>query len=251
MRACLTHSGVSGSGYLLDYRYFYFEKGCGRYACGLARQGIFECLRKYAEESVFLGPEWYPALESFKNNPSVIGFTVEQMIISRLASSGLNWGDAAIPPAPQTLFPGNLTPLSIDKRSTYYVPLQFNFKAIDALYVEVNEGKKTAKIVAIQITVAKRHTDSEAKFFADWEAWTKSLGGFTITSTFLWIVESTRGKVEVEAKLKELRQRRILVMPEHATYWVMINQVDKRLADTLPLIHPEGDVGVITLLQHD
>lgn len=72
---------------MLDYRYFYLENGYGRYTCGLARQGIIEFLRIYAEESVFLGPEWYLALSSFKNNSSVIGFTVEQIIISRLAST--------------------------------------------------------------------------------------------------------------------------------------------------------------------
>jgi hypothetical protein len=195
---------------MLDYRYL-SRKGDDRYTCGLARQGIIEFLRIYAEESVFLGPEWYLALSSFKNNSPVIGFTVEQMIISRLASSGLRWGDTdlVILPAPLMPFSGSVTALSIDKPSTYYVPLQFNFKAIDALYVEVNEHKRTAKIVAIQITVAKRHTDSASNFFADWEAWTCSLRGFTITPIFLWIVENKRGKDEVEAKLIELRQRPI------------------------------------------
>jgi len=218
---------------MLDYPYFYLENGCGRYTCGLARQGIVEFLRIYAEKSVFLGPEWYLALRSFKNNPSVIGFTVEQMIISRLASSGLRWGDTFIPPAPLTSFSGGVTALSIDKPPTYYVPLQFNFNAIDALYVEVNEHKKTANIVAIQIIVVKRHTDSASKFFADWEA---SPRGFNITPMFLWIVESTRGQDEVEAKLIELRQRQIMAIPAHVTHWVMIDQVDKILAETLATI---------------
>jgi len=89
MRACLTRGYVIGSAPLLDHRYFYVEGGYGRYTCGLARQGIIEFLRMYAEESIFLGSEWYLALTAFQNNPSVIGFTVEQMIISRIASSGL------------------------------------------------------------------------------------------------------------------------------------------------------------------
>lgn len=232
---------------MLDYRYFYLENGYGRYTCGLARQGIIEFLRIYAEESVFLGPEWYLALSSFKNNSSVIGFTVEQMIISKLASSSVRWGNAdlVIPPAPLTPFSGSVTALSIDKPSTYYVPLQFNFKAIDALYVEVNEHKRTAKIMAIQITVAKQHTDSASKFFADWEAWTCSLRGFTITPIFLWIVENKRGKDEVEAKLIELRQRQITSIPAHTTHWVMVDQIDKILAKTLEIIRSEGYVGVM------
>ncbi|KIM82084.1 hypothetical protein PILCRDRAFT_484387 [Piloderma croceum F 1598] len=245
MKDCLIHNHVSGTAPMLDYCYFYLENGYGRYTCGLARQGIIEFLRIYAEESVFLGPEWYLALMSLKNNPSVIGFTVEQMVISRLASSGLRWGDKVIHPAPLTSFSGSVTVLSTDKPSTYYIPLHFNFKAIDALYAEVNEHKKTVNVVAIQVTVAKRHTDSETKFFADWEAWTSSLRSFTITLMFLWIVESKRGRDEVEAKLIELRQRQITAIPAHATHWVMIDQVDKLLAETLATIRPQGDVGVM------
>jgi hypothetical protein len=70
------------------HRYFYLGSGCGRYTCGVARQGIIVFLHTYAEEGVFLS-ESYLALMAFKNNPSVIGFTVEQMIISKIASSGL------------------------------------------------------------------------------------------------------------------------------------------------------------------
>jgi len=239
---------------MLDYRYFYLENSYGRCTCGLARQGIVALLRQYSVEGVFLDPQWYQALRSFKNNPSVIGFTVEQMVISKLATSGLCWADTSIPAASITSFTGTVTSLSIEKESTYYVPLMFNFKAIDALYVEVNQPQKTARLVAIQITVAKRHTDSAYKFFADWEAWTDSLtrSGFTITPLFLWIVENTRGKAEVEARLTELRQRRITVNPSYVAHWVMIDQVDKVLADILAIIRPEGDAGVMNpvIFQH-
>jgi hypothetical protein len=72
---------------------FYLKRECGNYACGLARQGIImiKLLHIHAEEDVFLGPKWYLALRSFKNNPSIsiISFTVEQIIISRIASTGM------------------------------------------------------------------------------------------------------------------------------------------------------------------
>ena len=114
------------------------------------------------------------------------------MVISKLVSSGLHWADMSIPAVSIISLMGTVTRLLIEKQSTYYIPLMFNFKAINALYVEVNQCKKTARLVAIYITVAKRHTDSTSKFFADWEAWTHSLtgSGFTITPLFLWIIES-------------------------------------------------------------
>jgi hypothetical protein len=67
---------------------------------------------------------------AFKNNPSVIGFTVEQIIISRIASSGLRWSDNFTPPAQMTTFQGSIRALSKDMPSTYYVPLKFNLKVM-------------------------------------------------------------------------------------------------------------------------
>jgi len=228
---------------MLDHRYFYLEKGCVRYTCGLARQGIIEFLRIHVEEDVFLDSEWYLALTSFKNNPSITGFAVEQMVISRIASKGLCWGNTSIPPAPVAPFHGNVTTLPRDKPSTYYIPLKVNRKAIDALYAEVNEQEKTVKLVAIRIAVAKQHMDSAAQFFADWKAWTSSLSDFNITPMFLWIVDGRRGQVEVERKLIESRNRRIPSIPAHATHWVTIDQVDKALARILAQILPRGDDG--------
>ena len=226
---------------MLDHRYFYVENDYGRYTCGLARQGIVGFLRMHAEEGVFLGPEWYLALKAFKNNPSVIGFTVEQMVISSIASRGLRWGDNnSIPPTKITTFHGNIVAFSKDMPSTFYVPLKFNLKSVDGIYVEVNERQKTATVVAIQITVAKRHRDSPADFFAQWEQWIDLLKDFTITPIFLWIVEETRGQVDVEEKLRELRSGRKTLWPEHVTHWVSIDQVDKSLADTLAQIRADG-----------
>ncbi len=225
---------------MLDHRYFYVENDYGRYTCGLARQGIVAFLRMHAEEGVFLGSEWYLALKAFKNNPSVIGFTVEQMVISRIASRGLRWGDNnEIPPTKITTFHGNIM-FSKDMPSTYYVPLKFNLKAVDAIYVEVNERQNTVTVVAIQITVAKRHRDSPADFFAQWEQWTDLLKDFTITPIFLWIVEGTRGRADVEEKLREMRTGQKTLWPKHVTHWVSIDQVDKNLADTLAQIRADG-----------
>lgn len=237
----MTHSYTLGNVTMLDHRYFYVENGYGRYTCGLARQGIVAFLRIHAEERVFLGSEWYLALKAFKNNLSVIGFTVEQMVISRIASYGLCWGDNnKIPQTKITTFHGNTIAFSKDIPYTCYVPLKFNFKAVDAIYVEVNERKSTATIVAIQITVAKRHRDSPADFFAQWEQWIHLLKDFTIMPIFLWIVEGTRGEADVKGKLRELRTGQKTLWPEYVTHWVSIDQVDKNLADTLAQIRAGG-----------
>jgi mannose-6-phosphate isomerase-like protein (cupin superfamily) len=163
------------------------------------------------------------------------------MVISRIASRGLHWGDNNhIPPTKMTTFHGNIIAFSKSMPSAYYVPLKFNHKAVDAVYVEVDEHQNTATVVAIQITVGKRHRDSAADFFAQWGQWTDSLKGFTIRPVFLWIVEGTRGQPDVEEKLRELRTGQVTLWPKHVTHWVSIDQVDKNLAGTLARIRAEG-----------
>jgi hypothetical protein len=91
MRACLIRGIVTASwsgkfkvdrpSLLCDYLN---SDNHGRYSCGLARQAITE----------FLRPEWHTTLEHHKDNPSAIGFTVEQMVISKIASAGVHSGDS-------------------------------------------------------------------------------------------------------------------------------------------------------------
>ena len=226
---------------MLDHRYFYVENGYGRYTCGLARQGIVAFLRMHAEEGVFLGSEWYLALKAFENNPSVIGFTIEQMVICRITSHGLHWGNNNdIPPMRIMTFHRNIIVFLKDMPSTCYVPLKFNFKVVDAIYVEVNECQNTATVVAIQITVAKRHRDSPADFFAQCEQWIHLLKDITIMPIFLWIVEGMRGQADMEEELRELRTGQRTLWPKHVTHWVSIDQVNKILADTLAQIRAGG-----------
>jgi len=237
MRACLMGSPIAGSGMLIDHRYFYLDSdNCGRYSCGLARQAITEFLRNHGEDRIFLGSEWLRTLESYKNNPSAIGFAVEQIVISKIASAGVHSGNFNIPAAKIVTFEGGTTMLSKDEESTYYVPLKFNLKAIDALYVRLDQKKNTAHLVAIQITVAKRHKDSESAFLADLDMWLRGLAGFEVKTSFLWIHEGERGRADVETKVTVLRDRTVLDRPNHEVHWVSIEQIAIDLASTLEKI---------------
>jgi hypothetical protein len=239
LQACILRGDISRAGDEIDHRYFYMDsQGRGRYSCGLARQAIMGFLREYGEEYVFLGPEWSMSLDAFKNNPSVIGFTVEQMIISRIASAGVTTGAFKIPGAKIIPFEDNTALLQTEQKVAYYIPVKFNLKAIDGLFVSLNTKHRTAVIVAIQITVAKRHKDSVQAFFASWDQWMHRLENFTIKASFLWIHEGERGQREVEAKLRELRGTTEQNWPDHTVYWVSIEQIDKDLARRLGSIRP-------------
>ena len=238
MRNCLLGREIGGPGMHLDRCYFYLDtNGCARYSCGLARQAITEFLRENGDGWIFLGNEWHKTLENFKNNPSVIGFTVEQILISKMASAGLD-GSIVLPAAKIITFEGETTWLSVDEPLAYYVPLKFNKKVIDVLFVRVNRQAQSAQLVAIQITVAKQHKDSEAAFFTELNTWLLGLEGFEVDVSFLWIHEGERGRSEVEEKLKELRGRTVVISPNHDTHWMSVEQVDVELARTLTRIRP-------------
>jgi hypothetical protein len=203
---------------------------------------MMEVLRERSEDSAFLGEEWHRALEAFKNNRSVVGFMVEQMIISRLASSGVNAGHLAIKAASIITFQGTSTRLLNKDGRVYHVPLKFNLKAVDAIYVSVNAKQKTALVVPIQITVAKKHGDSVGAFFEDWATWSQALANYNITVRFMWIHDSERGLREVEAKTIKLKGRDVSSWPRHDVVFVSVEQVDKDLAMTLEKIRPsDGD----------
>jgi hypothetical protein len=69
-----------------------------------------------------------------------------------------------------------------------------------------------------------------------------------IKTSFLWIHEGERGRVEVEEKLTKLRNRTVvLCWPRHDVHWVSVEQVDVDLAVTVarirPIIWDAGDGG--------
>ena len=95
------------------------------------------------------------------------------------------------------------------------MPLKFNKKAIDVLFVSVDRDRqtRTARLVAIQVTVAKQHEDSKAAPFTELNTWLLRLEGFKVDVSFLWIHEGKHGRSEVEEKLKELRERTVVILP--------------------------------------
>ena len=187
MRDCLAGQQVGGSAPHIDYRYFYLDyNGHGHYSCGLARQAIIEFLHTNAKEGIFLGPERHWTLEIFKDNPSVISFTVEQMVISQITASEIQ-SELYLPPAKTITFPGGIIWLSKHEGQAYYVLIKFNQKAIDLLFVSVDLAMNSAHVVGIQITVAKNHKDSETAFYADQDQWLIGLEGLDVKMSFIWI----------------------------------------------------------------
>jgi len=235
MNSCLMPGGYTPYASVIDYRYFYVDELIrGHYTCGLAREGITQFFRLCGED-MFM---WLDTMDSYKDNPSAMGFTVEHLIISAIASNGIRSDDFNIPPAEIVAFVGGSTSLSNDRASGYYVPLKFNRKAVDVVFASINQTNRTARVVGIQIAVSKPRKDAEAAFFAELDRWLHELGNFKVETSFLWIDEGDRDRAEIKATLTEERGRLGTVMrwPNHEVYWVSVKQVNGAIGRTLETI---------------
>ena len=240
--ACLMPGGYISCLGVINYRYFYVDGSShGHYTCGLAREAITQFFRLCGQDTFI----WLDTMNSYKNNPSAMGFTVEYLVINAITSRGIRSDDFNIPPAEIVAFTGGSTSLSNDRASGYYVPLKFNRKAVDVVFASIDQKNRAARVVGIQITVSKPCKDAEAAFFAELDRWLRELGSFKVETSFLWIYEGNRDRAEIEATLIEERGRLGTVMhwPNHKVYWASVKQVNDVIGRTLESIRLSSDGG--------
>jgi hypothetical protein len=233
---------------LLDHRYFYPDKNRVTCACGFARDAA-EILLRNANLDRFLSLEYINSMLLFSGDPGVLGSMVEQTCLAAITRFGLNCAGVDIKLTEMRGYygsliqeMGNLGP----ECSTLFVPNRPRNQHIDALYVRkttrpvgfVNTAyvfTPEALLVPIQITISprKNHTDSEAGFYADWATWQKKFEGYSLSSVFIWIVESEDGWEQEEARTRQVRDRLQIVSPEHGQGVVPIRTLHSKLGTTL------------------
>jgi hypothetical protein len=221
-----------------DHRYFFRdESGRCYYTCGLARECGAIIVRN-AEPDQFLADIWLNSLNFFEDNPVVVGFIVEQICLSVISSIGFRIGDLHWNSVKSKILSSDmLSSISLAASETLYIPDRWNYKDIHALYLYIDERKKTALVVPIQITINPFHKDSEALFYADWERWVDHFEGYTLSSTFVWIVEHQRSWKIVEEKLRSLRSGTQLIAPQHKQMFVTTSQLHEPLGRRLEARH--------------
>jgi hypothetical protein len=220
---------------MIDRRYLYEEKNQCQVACGIARETLAMLVCQKCPRQPL---HWVStALSRFHNNPSVLGFLVEQECIASLAVHGLKIAHGVeIRPSRTTPFVGNVTAL---KDTTLYVPTKPTCMVIDAIYCDINEGTRIANIVPVQITIANKHSDSEAKFFQNWKIWARELinSGYDIRFTFVWITEEGKTAVDHEPNVRcQTRSGAQWEEPQYTSYQIPLFDVYKQLADGLKAV---------------
>ena len=217
---------------MFDRRYLYRDENRhGQIVCGIAREALAGVVRQ-ASPRLPLGHAWSVALVQYRDNPSVLGFLVEQQCIATIASSGLAITNRLqIPVTSITPFLGDVVEL---EKTGFYVPTKPNCMAIDWVYASVDEKNRTAHIIPFRITIAKTHSDSEAMFFQNWKHWTQLLTGYEIKATFVWIVEDGKSIQHVEEVQRALRSG--WGTPAYTSYRIPLSDVNGPLAERLKVV---------------
>jgi hypothetical protein len=197
--------------------------------CGLAREAAAIVIRQ-GSPGLLCDNTWLLSLRAFKDNPSVIGFLVEQACLSAISRTGFHHCDINWKPFPATIFQDDLIQAipSVDCE-IFFIPENPFFKDIDALYLKVNVEDQTALVVPIQITVAKTHKDSEAAFYSRWSDWQERFRGYTVETTFVWVVENKQSWAVKEEEFKTTRSQSKLISPEHEQIFMTVTDISHNL----------------------
>ena len=249
MLACLSGSSSIASDPWLDHRYFWYDSTSSEChcTCGIARETGALVVRQTALDR-FLDDRWWSCLDHFEGNPSIVGFIAEQVCLSAISSLGLHHRDIHCTSAPTEVIAGNSIPsnLPLQTSSTFFVPQEWNNKDIDALYLQVDDKKKTVFVAPFQIATGnhKKHKDSEASFYARWDLWEKRYFGYKLKSTFVWVVECQRSWGVIPEQWKELRSRSQTIVPTHKQIYITFQELYPALGIRLKALRAKSKVSV-------
>ena len=196
--------------------------------CSLAREAAAIVIRK-GSPGLLCDMTWLLSLRTFKDNPSVIRFLVEQACLSTISRTSFHQGGGIDwQPFPATMFQNDLIQaIPGGDCEIFFIPENPFFKDIDTLYLKV--AKETVLVVPIQITVAKTHKDSEAAFYSRWSNWQEHFRGYKVETTFVWVVENKQSWAVMEEELKMTRSQSKLISPEYEQIFVTVKDINNNL----------------------
>ena len=251
MEACVLEEDVSRADRaVLDNRYFCTKAGLGQCESGLARRAITAFLRKHSGGGIFVSQKWYNIIEYVGYNASVLGFFIEQVLLSTIQKEGMYLDGANQNFKLVNTF--DSIPKIPEDGPVLYIPQAWNHKSIDAITFSVSriEGRKILTVRPMQITINQRHQNSEATFFADWKRFSvKSIGSTAydeIRIVFLWIVEQPTTFPYKEGPIPESRRctrGQIYVAPAYERQVRSIASVSEKVGVKLAQARRNGEAG--------
>ncbi|KAF8417640.1 hypothetical protein EV426DRAFT_622182 [Tirmania nivea] len=180
---------------LLDWQHFYVSDGIGSPICALVRTSAAEYLRNVSPAQDFLSPKWFDNLEAANQNPSVLGFFIEQMLLSWITLNGCPAAGKEFTEKPKTVLFSTAHPLTTPPESgfTLYILTSYHYQSVDAILLNLDLASHPASacIVGIKIMTTKCHSNFETLFFQEWHRWVEKLKllAKNVKFRFLWVYE--------------------------------------------------------------
>jgi len=235
----------------LDGRYFFRDQnGIGRSSCNIARIVGAKRLLEIENLAVFAEKPWKKRISYCSDNPAVLGFQIERVVLGLLIKQGTIYAGEEFSKV-HTLdkFTGRF-PIFPPRKTTptIYVPTSYNHEGVDAILAlrsrKRNEGLK-AIIVGVQVTISNQHSDSESMFLKSWRAWDELMGSDSIEFRFLWVVDNTDGKTteweEVPEKTRVVRSREYQVHPGYTRRYISFMNFDNELGSIIKAIKDSSE----------
>ena len=164
---------------------------------------------------------------------------------------GTRWFDKALPE------------YALEEGTMIYCPVQYNFRAIDALILRLVTvgGQKKATMFPLQITVSRSDSDSEGKFFDNWTDWCNQLSEYEVEVHFLWITEDeyhSSKRFDKKTRPSTGAPAENVVNPDYTSHRIPLSLACTDIASSLrhareladisspPTVPPEGYVRVTT-----
>lgn len=210
----------------VDHRFFHEKNQVGYCICGAVRQAITKELAKLGTY-LFSIEDSIEAMRLLINNPSVVGYFLENAILRSIVTTGIPCL-GIFGPMPQFVFEGFLS-YDLTHERALYSPKSFNFPSIDAILLRLSPADKKAELMPMQITIQKSHRNSEGQFFKNWDFWIRYLHGYELSVTFLWITgDGTFKKTSTKGKLRKTRDgSERVVWPDYDSLYIPLEEVNR------------------------
>jgi len=155
-RACLHGTVTTDTNEFCDLRYLYVnEHRIGHYTCGVAFESMMEIFRQHRlNESC--GGEWHSAVHQSSKNPLVQGFLAERIYLNHIVTHGLQAVDPRLGQMDQAFYktqPNWDHMLLGNKEQCLYVPMNYNFRAVDSVRVLLDHKAMIAHPFLLHITI--------------------------------------------------------------------------------------------------
>jgi hypothetical protein len=234
--------GYPPSGYGVDdfdHRFFYIEKDVCYYVCGMARECMANYLFENSKMEIFADIEWISCIKAFKHNPAVMGFVLEKACIACIWKNGLTVNGTNFKPDEVKFFLSeNINISASEGKCTFYIPLNWNQRDIDALLISYQtvQGRVKLCVAPIQVTLNKaNHKNSEESFFNN--IWSKiKLPEYDdIEIMFVWITCKNDANTAVSFKDRSLRSGNKKINPDYTRVVTGFVNVSKDIHNYLDL----------------